>query len=430
MKYRYISSIFIIVSILLITIITIITPDKEVSLLEGRSLEIIPIPEFIRNKFSSNDKVNNDIEDNEISSKKESNDNVVLLSSASDNKNDETESAAQVYIKQILNGEYFERWDTYFSDHIVGRDYIVSSYMKIQEAKNSQYINGVYIGKNEMLFSADTLDYNDEDIKERATKFNDFANKINSKDIYIGVVPNKYMIEKKYFTISDNDISQDIIVDKFEEAINKDKINLINFNNLKSKNNLFYKTDHHLNSEGSYLAYKDIVESINNKFEIGEPLDKSMFKVDTFEKCYIGADGRKVGYLVKNLEDITVYSPKDINYKAFDDGVEYNLIDTSQISQERFNNDYLVFMGGDKSRVVIENEDSKNNLNILIIGDSSDNPIIPMLIPHFSNIYSFDLRYNNINIINEINSIEPDIVLLLGLPFGYLDDNSKIFRFN
>ena len=430
MKYRYISSIFIIASVILITTITIITPDKEVSLLEGRSLEIIPIPEFIRNKFSSNDKVNSDIENNETSSEEENNDNVVLLSSTSDNKSDETESAAQVYIKQILNGEYFERWDTYFSDHIVGRDYIVSSYMKIQEAKNSQYINGVYIGKNEMLFSKSGLESDEKHIKKRADIFNEFREKINAENVYIGVVPNKYMIEKEYFTISDNDTSQDITVAKFEDNINEDKINLISFNNLKSKNNLFYKTDHHLNSEGAYLAYKDIVESINKKIEIGEPLDKSMFKVDTFEKCYIGADGRKVGYLVKNLEDVTVYSPKDINYKAFDDGVEYNLIDTSQISQERFNNDYLVFMGGDKSRVVIENEESKNNLNILIIGDSSDNPIIPMLIPHFSNIYSFDLRYNNINIINEINSIEPDIVLLLGLPFGYLDNNSKIFRFN
>ena len=37
------------------------------------------------------------------------------------------------------------------------------------------------------------------------------------------------MIEKKYFTIGDNDVSQDIIVDKFEEAINKYKINLISF---------------------------------------------------------------------------------------------------------------------------------------------------------------------------------------------------------
>lgn len=166
MKYRYISSVFIIVSVILITTITIITPDKEVSLLEGRSLEIIPIPEFIRNKFSSNDKVNSDIENNETSSEEENNDNVVLLSSASDNKNDETESAAQVYIKQILNGEYFERWDTYFSDHIVGRDYIVSSYMKIQEAKNSKHINGVYIGKNGMLFSKSELEGDEKHIKK------------------------------------------------------------------------------------------------------------------------------------------------------------------------------------------------------------------------------------------------------------------------
>ena len=61
--------------------------------------------------------------------------------------------------------------------------------------------------------------------------------------------------------------------------------------------------------------------------------------------------------------------------------------------------------------------------------NSIDNAIIPMLVPHFNKIYNFDLRHNNINIINEINSIKPDIVLLLGLPGGYLDSTSEIFRF-
>lgn len=429
MKYRYITSVFIIVSVILVATITIILPDKEVSILEGRTLEMIPLPEFIRDKFSSNDKVNDVVENEEVNYQ-EDDSNKVLLTNKTLVSNVETESATQVYIKQILNGKYFQRWDAYFSDHIVGRDYIVSSYMKIQEIKNSKFINNVYMGKNGMLFSAGTLECTDKEIQKSINKFNDFAKEIDVESVFLGVIPGKGIIEKENFPINKNNESQEEIIYKFEDGLDKESINVIKFDDLSDKHNVFYKTDHHLNSKGIYLAYKDVVEAINSKFEIGKPLNEDMFNIETFENCYIGADGRKVGYLVKELDDITIYSPKDINYKAYDSGVEYNLIDKSQISKDRFNNDYLVFMGGDKSRVIIENEDSENDLRILTIGDSMDNPIIPMLVPHFKSIYSFDLRYNNIDIIKEINDIKPDIVLLLGLPGGYLKDDSKIFRLN
>ena len=429
MRYRYTSSIFIIISVILMTTITVITSDKEVSILEGRTLEILPLPEFIRNKIFGNNKVEESIENSEVNVQQEDNNKVVLVNSTSSN-DIETESATQVYIRQILNGEYFQRWDTYFSDHIVGRDYIVSSYMNIQELKNSKFINGVYIGEDGMLFSSDSLECNNEQIQKSINKFNEFAKEIDVESIFLGVIPSKDMIEKENFLINKNDESKEEIISNFQDGLDKESIKVIKFDDLSDQNNIFYKTDHHLNSKGIYLAYKDVVEAINSKFEIGKPLNEDMFNIETFENCYIGADGRKVGYLVKELDDITVYSPKDINYKAYDSGVEYNLIDKSHISKDRFNNDYLVFMGGDKSRVIIENEDSENDLRILTIGDSMDNPIIPMLVPHFKSIYSFDLRYNNIDIIKEINDIKPDIVLLLGLPGGYLKEDSKIFRLN
>lgn len=429
MRYRYTSSIFIIISVILMTTITVITSDKEVSILEGRTLEILPLPEFIRNKIFGNNKVEESIENSEVNVQQEDNNKVVLVNSTSSN-DIETESATQVYIRQILNGEYFQRWDTYFSDHIVGRDYIVSSYMNIQELKNSKFINGVYIGEDGMLFSSDSLECNNEQIQKSINKFNEFAKEIDVESIFLGVIPSKDMIEKENFLINKNDESKEEIISNFQDGLDKESIKVIKFDDLSDQNNIFYKTDHHLNSKGIYLAYKDVVEAINSKFEIGKPLNEDMFYIETFENCYIGADGRKVGYLVKELDDITVYSPKDINYKAYDSEVEYNLIDKSQISKDRFNNDYLVFMGGDKSRVIIENEDSENDLRILTIGDSMDNPIIPMLVPHFKSIYSFDLRYNNIDIIKEINDIKPDIVLLLGLPGGYLKEDSKIFRLN
>lgn len=429
MKYKYISSIFIIISILMITTITIMTPDKESSVLEGRTLEVLPLPTFIRNKILGTSKLNDGTQVNEVEAVIEANE-LEERNNNEINKEIEVQNALQIYINQILNGEYFKRWDTYFSDHMIFRDYMVNSYMKIQNIKHSKYINGVYIGENEMLFSKESFKYSNQNIVNQSNKFNDFAKQIDVDNVYLGLVPSKQMIESEKFPIKDVNVSHLEIIDNFEKNLNNDIINVINFSNLKSNTNVFYNTDHHLNSKGAYLAYKDIINTISLDFNIEKPLEKNMFEIQTFKECFIGADGRKVGYLVENLEDVIVYSPKNINYKAFDNGIEYSLIDRSQISKERFNNDYTVFMGGDKGRVDIENKDSQNDLSILIISDSIDNAIIPMLVPHFNKIYNFDLRNNNINIINEINSIKPDIVLLLGLPGGYLDSTSEIFRFN
>ena len=72
MKYKYMSSIVVCSAVLLISLGSIIIPDKEVSELEGRTLETIPL----------------DIN--------------------------------QESIEGMLSGDYFSKWDTYFSDHILG----------------------------------------------------------------------------------------------------------------------------------------------------------------------------------------------------------------------------------------------------------------------------------------------------------------------
>lgn len=124
MKYRYCTSISAIVVIVFLGIMSIISKDKENSLLEGRPLESAPIPGVVKNIFMKEQKNQNE---EKINKPKE---NIELTS----NNNDiAQESGLKIYLKQILDGEYFQRWDKYLSDHIYMRDTMVKLYMDMQK---------------------------------------------------------------------------------------------------------------------------------------------------------------------------------------------------------------------------------------------------------------------------------------------------------
>ncbi|MGL5245552.1 MAG: hypothetical protein ACRC7R_10300, partial [Sarcina sp.] len=91
-------------------------------------------------------------------------------------------------------------------------------------------------------------------------------------------------------------------------------------------------------------------------------------------------------------------------------------------------NNYSMYIDGDNPEVIVRNLKSNNNLKIVMIGDSMDNPLIPLMADYFHTIYSYDLRHYNKSIIEKINEIKPDIVMLIGLSEGFIDENSKVFN--
>ena len=148
MKYKYITSILIIGFILTISIMSIITPDKEISEVEGRTLQQPPTPKNINDK--------------------------------------------NLYKEEIMNGQLFIKWDNYFSDHIYNRNEMVDVYTKLQARLNKKYINEVYIGKDgELIKSSNYNDYNENELKERADNFNEFAKVFKESKNYIATIPNK-----------------------------------------------------------------------------------------------------------------------------------------------------------------------------------------------------------------------------------------------
>lgn len=424
MKYKYLTSIIIIIFVLYISMVSILEGDKEVSILEGRSLEVIPLPSIIRNIFA-------EAKDEEATEKvtednKEEN-NIIQENNSVDK---DIKSNIKVYITGILNGDYFKRWDNYFSDHIYGRDYIVKTYMDIQNKLDKKYINGVFIGSNDFLFSAENGKYSEEDIKNRNYYFEKIYKDLDNKPLYLSIVPSKSMIEGENYPIKGYKASFNYYIDSFIN--NNENLNIIDLRkDLISENDLYYKTDHHMNMDGAYIAYKSIIDCINDEFiQVGQPMDKEDFQIENYKNVFMGSDGRKIGYLVSESEDIQVYkNQRTMVLKSYLDDREYDLIQEQQISKEKFDNDYLVYLGGDNSGIEIYNPESNNNLKILLIGDSMDNPIVPLVATHFEKTYSLDMRNSSEhNIIDNIKDMDVDIVMLIGNPGAFLDSSSEIFN--
>lgn len=385
MKYKYMSSIVVCSAVLLISLGSIIIPDKEVSELEGRTLETIPL----------------DIN--------------------------------QESIEGMLSGDYFSKWDTYFSDHILGRNYFVNTYNKIQKLLNKKRINDVYLGADDYLFSLSEYKVKtEEELEKRAQFFNNLASTYNDSQLYVVNLPNKYIVYEDKIPIRGYRSQIKGEFAKLAKEFNENIMVLDLEKTLLNTNQYFYKTDHHWNMKGVYEGYSQMIRQLQTKFpEIPSIVDEDEFNVEKYPDCFVGSDGRKIGQLLNFKEEIEVWnhpSYEDINVKINDkDSSFYHY---NRLNEDFFNNDYTIYMGGDNGIEVINNSNINNDLSLVLIGDSMSNPLIPLLSLHFKTIYSYDMRHYQGNILEDLNYLNPDIITLIGLTPNMMQSYSEVFRLN
>lgn len=395
-KYKHISSIGVILIIVIISISSLITPDKEISELEGRKLQVMPTINNLVNK----EKTHN----------------------------------FNSYIYEVLTGALFTKWDNYFSDHIYLRNKMVDTYTSIQSKLNKKYINDVYLGSDGYFLSnTNPKGITDNQLKEIGEYFNSIAEEFDKSKIYMVNLPHKSTVYENKMPIKDYHSLSMKYMNKLWNNINKEKIKIIDINIIfKDTDNLFHKTDHHWNMNGTWKAYEYIIDELSKEFiEIDQAKTKDFYNIETYEEYFIGSDGRKAGQLVEKLDDIEVYRHKNIDdYKVWINGDEGKFFYESNLKRDMFSGDYGVYLNGDNAEVVVENTKSTNDLSIVIIGDSMDNPLIPLLAPHFYRIYSYDLRAYQENLNNTIKNINPDIIMFNGLTNHYIDSELKIFNIN
>jgi hypothetical protein len=164
---------------------------------------------------------------------------------------------------------------------------------------------------------------------------------------------------------------------------------------------LYFKTDHHLNIRGIYSAYRRLVESIFSGSDqyphFLEPA--SWFSIPNLE--FRGSEARRAGKfdrLHDSLDDGVFNIP---DYHVYIDGVSsdngYNDLNrrnylSGSYPEGKFVNHYANYFGEDHGLVEFVNGNSAGK-NLLVLGDSFDNALLPLISAHFHQSYFVDLRY-------------------------------------
>lgn len=335
----------------------------------------------------------------------------------------------KIDLLSILNGKFFNAFETYFSDQFYGRSDFMNMYSSIQlNLLDKKKIKDVVIGKDNYL-----LPYKDYVKNDNVT--NNIQNKVVNTLKYLNGVVDSYNGELYYLFIPHKSAMYDDKYPQFYEnghemyinskekkmdMIENAGINIVDTSSVlekaKEKNDyIYFKTDHHHTFKGAYYSYQALLKSINENhpdWKLEYPNWDSMEKV-VVDKKFIGSYLKKTGNLENNYGDYYEYAfPLDFPYferYEYGNKVKSTLFRESEYANGIVDHEYL--LGNRPNTVIKTNREWLPN--ILYIGYSYTNNLEAMSIYNFNEMHSIDPRYWKGNISTYIKQHKPDIVVVV-----------------
>jgi hypothetical protein len=279
-------------------------------------------------------------------------------------------------------------------------------------------MNKTLIGKQDFLF---LINDSGQELKIHCDNLNLVSDKTLSRynfdNFLIVVLPNKSYIYKKY--LPDNYKAEyrpalEIYKNKFQNKL------IDSYEFLKDHEDIYYKTDTHINLKGNYIVYKNFVEKLNEtyNFKLGIRNIKIFSKI-----CYLNQLKYGIGDLtwpdnlgnqeLKDINDNYYYSDdfidlynsyiiKDENDIRF---LDYKLFDKTKKLEEQ--NEFARWEIISNHIIYKKNIEKNDNLiKVVIFYDSFLLSILPLYLDLFYEIYMIKSVYDN----SLINLIKPDYV--------------------
>ncbi len=314
----------------------------------------------------------------------------------------------EFHFDELVNGKYSEELDTYINDHFVFRNFWLKLNSFVQLLIGKTENNGVYIGKDGYLF--EKFEYTDkekENINIATDVINNFALKTNIPTYFL-LAPNSIYINQDKLPDNVEIVDQhDIIRDVYLRCPNVktiDTVPILKAN--KDIKKLYFKTDHHMTSEGAYLLYQEFCKVANI------PVTQlSEFTKETVTKEFLGTFDSKAQVVWQETDEITVYKNViNTNVLGDYDGEKYNFIFNEEYLNKK--DKYSYFLNGNHAKVVIKTK-VNNDKKLLVIKDSYSHNLAQFLCQNYEEIHFLDPRYYKLPLSDYCKENEIDETLFL-----------------
>jgi len=324
----------------------------------------------------------------------------------SESENKYLQQLPKVSLKSIMNGDFESDFEDYLSDQIVGRDFWVQCNTVLLLASGQKDVNGVYVGDDGYLLEVfDNIDF--DKYEKQISALNKFASYVDVP-IYFTISPNSVSVLSDKLPEFAVNYSQDKYIEDFYNGLSSDiiTINISDVLKQHSDEYIFYRTDHHWTTYGSYLAFNEIIDVMGFSSLPSDVLTETAvsneFKGTFYSKGNFIVDSDIINcYEIKNAPDITV---------TLDDGTICDtLYDESSLDKK---DKYGYFSHGNPAHLKVETS-VENGKTLVIVKDSYMHCMLPFFTLYYSEIHMLDPRYIKTNLTEYITDLNPDEILIL-----------------
>lgn len=277
----------------------------------------------------------------------------------------------KISVKSVISGDFFKQLNTFYSDRIPLRSFMIQTKARCElllgKRENDQVIylpdgrlvqRGIYVDYTPLMQNISAV----ERLKEEQRAV--LALIPRSVDVYVGGEESRRVC----------DMAGEI---PLLEALCE----------LGEKS--YYKTDHHLDAEGTFAVYRYVMQ------ELGEtPLSQEDFEMTKVCNGFLGSTYSKGGLVSSVSDTISAWrysGDDDITVECLDVGCDLNSLYAPDALESK--DKYRYFLGGNHGVLTVRQADGEERQQLFIIKDSFANAVIPLLARHFD-LTVYDPRYS------------------------------------
>ncbi len=314
-------------------------------------------------------------------------------------------------LKSLADGEFTQALEEYINDHFPGRDIFVGIYSYFNRLSGRGNESGIYLLSDGSLVSA-PAEVDIEKCARNLTKLNALSEKLGIPAALI-IVPTPGYIKYEELPYGHGEYADDAIFKKAEQVL-WEGVELVDLRDIyKSKEesgaSVYYNTDHHTTTRGSYLAYLEYCSAMGI-----EPTE-NYTNIEKVEGFY-GTNYSKSGLWLTKPDTLEIWhSPNNYNYSVVVDDISTQKTHDSLFFMEHAENmdKYPIFLDGNHALVTITNEDVKNGRTLLIVKDSYAHSFSSFVCEQYETVCMVDMRYYRASVSSLATSIGADEILYM-----------------
>lgn len=258
----------------------------------------------------------------------------------------------EISVQAVRTGSYMKEYEEYVSAQILGRNRYIAIKSATDKALGKKEINGVYLATDGTLIEKHTEEFSIQNIEKTLEGLQTLERLLQGKNrsFQVLLAPTADNVYSEKLPAYAEVFPEEALWRQFRDACGKNTVFPDVFSPLRShaEEYIYYGTDHHWTTLGSYYAYEGMREVY---YDLSETPEYSLYA----EKYLSGKN--QYGYF---LDD------------------NHMLIEIRNTSYKKESTD---------------RERKNKGTSLFIIKDSFANCMVPYLSEHYETIYILDLRY-------------------------------------